>query len=161
MNSKIYRYDIAGLADKVIGAKGIQDIENYDHIIVCGDVLRILMDSAGLWLRMNSLYGGWGPTRHMNSMRNMLLVMATMEDKHVSRFIPENIEKMGLAPSVYTIEGNSVRDFANQIERRLCPPGIVYSGRCLLVSGERFQPLIQRLHERKFRNLDADYLIVK
>ena len=161
MNEKIYRYDAASFSDKVRGANGIQDIENYDHVIICGDVLRTLLDSYCVWQSMNLLYGQWGPTRHINSVRNMLLVMVSMDDKHVSGFMADNVKKSGLAPSACAIRGNHICDMVKQIAQELCPPGIVYSGRCLLVSRERFQPLIQRLHERKFRNLDADYLIVE
>ena len=161
MNEKIYRYDAASFSDKVRGANGIQDIENYDHVIICGDVLRTLLDSYCVWQSMNLLYGQWGPTRQINSVRDMLLVMVLSEDKHVSDFLADNVKKSGLAANVRSIGGSPLRDVIKQIAQELCPPGIVYSGRCLLVSRERFQPLIQRLHERKFRNLDADYLIVE
>ena len=141
---------------KVCDAEGISKLNNYDYIVICGKVLKKLMATVDLWVKLKDEYGDKGP---FGQDRKMVLLLAAVEDKNVSDVLPRTMVMYGLAPEVETLYADNVEDFCSSLRRIALASE--QDKRCLLVTDERYKYFVQRIKERELPELGADYLIVR
>lgn len=157
MGEKSCRYYTTEYLCKVCGTEGVTKLGNYDYIVFCGKVLKKLMATVGLWVKLKDDFGGKGP---LGQDRKMVLLMAAVEDKNVSDVLPRTMVMYGLAPDVEAIYANKVEDFCSSLREMVSSPKKGQEKHCLLVTDERYQHVVQRLKARFLPELRADYLIV-
>ena len=131
-------------------------LDNYDYIVFCGKVLKKLMTTVGLWVKLKDEYGDKGP---FGQDRKMVLLLAAVEDKNVSDVLPRTMVMYGLAPEVETLYADNVKDFCSSLRKIVLASE--QDKRCLLVTDERYKYVVQRIKERELPELEADYLIVR
>ena len=143
---------------KVCGAEGMSRLDNYDYIVFCGKVLKKLMTTVGLWVKLKDEYGDKGS---LGQNRKMVLLLAAVEDKNVSDVLPRTMVMYGLAPEVETLYADNVEDFCSSLRKIASASEQEQDKRCLLVTDERYKYVVQRIKERELPELGADYLIVR
>lgn len=141
---------------KVCGAEGISKLNNYDYIVICGKVLKKLMATVDLWVKLKDEYGDKGP---FGQDRKIVLLLAAVEDKNVTDVLPRTMVMYGLAPEVEALYADNVEDFCSSL--RKIALASEQDKRCLLVTDERYKYVVQRIKERELPELNADYLIVR
>lgn len=159
----------AELLNKVYKAESVQErnLLNYDNVIFYDDDITVVLEGAKLWFKLKALYGDKGAVMRQPRRAIFLggkgLMSSWLYKETEGRHLASVATKMGIEKERQVIldQGTNTGECLRELRRYLCPPGIVYSGRCLIVVTQRLSLILKQSIALQWPQLDADYYVIE